>query len=533
MPLPTADCSPAYNTQFLGYTSEAILEQYCAWLSDPWKPRKRTPPSVAHSSHPLVNDEDTDDEGTGSSAFRFNVRSYATKAPLSLVDPALGPSEQDVLCLFMRELDYDVFHGPVTHVYVTHLARHERPLPYGVKIVRENGKWSADPELLDPSFFPFLKSVRMKADWALSLINVNRSVLSPLFRFEKMTGLSAHHEAQVLINHFRRVGLHAFFENTYQAFAWKCALEWSDWEIGAVDKESRIAAISSAIGAECSEDVFEKIIPPALASTRTTILSDGPPFTSGTRTALQMSISPVLDEDQKAVKKSEPANLPLKIQLAEEEALFSTGGPYSLRFPSTMVSVAGGPPHDLWWWKGYVDHTWSDEEINLFSDNWSRSAFAYELFARKSFPLQWFVFKRPWHKLTFSMRALLQVALDIDVPGRDTLRAHLAQRLDADDPDLMLFIADLRLSKAKLLADFEAKLGAANLQKEARSRHSEFPKPLWKILEVLDESRLRRKRMTLDDSQRSELSKARTAVNKAWRRMLLRLGKPDVNDSND
>jgi len=481
----------------------------------------------------LENDEDTDDEETEPSALRFDVRSYAAKAPLSLVDPGLGPSEQDVLCLFMRKLDYDVFRGPVTHVYVTHLARQGRPLPYGVKIVRQNGKWSAEPELLDPSYFPFLKSVRMKADWALSLITLNRSVLSPLFRFENMTGHSARHEAQVLINHFLRVGLHAFFENAHQAFAWNCALEWSDWEIGEVDKESRIAAISSAIGAECSEDVFEKIIPPSLTSNRTSILSDGSPFPPGTRTAHHMSISPVLDEDPKAVKKSDPANLPFEFQLAEEETLFSTGGPYNLRFPSTMVSIDCGPPHDLWWWKGYVDRTWSDEEINLFSDNWSRSAFAYELFARKSFPLQWFAFKRPWHKLTFSMRALLQMALDIDVPGRDTLRAHLAQRLDVYDPDLMVFIADLRLSKAKLLADFEAKLGAANLQKEARSRHSEFPKPLWKILEVLDESRLRRKRMTLDDSQRSELSKARTAVNKAWRRMLLRLGKPDVNDSKD
>ena len=347
----------------------------------------------------------------------------------------------------------------------------------------------------------------------------------------KATGQNGQPEADILINHFRHIGPNAFFETVNQAFAWQCALGWPDWEFAETHSHRRIDEISSSVGEICSEDVYERVVPPSLASARPLILSEGPPVQG----SLGASGNPhVPNEEANSKKKSAPAqgsqvvetsvrsDLPIKVLLEEERALFSTGGPYDLRFTSTTVCMGNHPAHDLWWWRGYVERTWSEPEIELFADNWARSSFAYEFMAREKYPIQWLVPNRPWNKLTFSMRALLQSALSVDVRGPATLRAHVAARIDADDPELMLYIADLRLSKSRLLADFEAKLDYARGLKNAASGSKDFPKPQWKVLECQDVAYL--KRQTLDDTQRSELSKARVAVKKAWDGMLERVG---------
>lgn len=155
---------------------------------------------------------------------------------------------------------------------------------------------------------------------------------------------------------------------------------------------------------------------------------------------------------------TEPATLTAKeLKLVrdwspEADALFSYGGQFDLsydvdskitdRFPERSEVTLQTLIEKVWWWKSAMPdfarltaaifnsgdeknvvravqiETWPRHLIELFRDNWERSAFFYEFRARYRGYSGWDIFEKPWVKLNTTERGILACMWPIQHPGR-------------------------------------------------------------------------------------------------------------------
>ncbi len=80
------------------------------------------------------------------------------------------------------------------------------------------------------------------------------------------------------------------------------------------------------------------------------------------------------------------------------------------------------PPRAMWWWRSLIPlHKGSDELLDLFLQNWARSAFFYEFRCRINRGKEQPWFGVPWVTLDHVQRAILRAVWPLEVSGPKTI----------------------------------------------------------------------------------------------------------------
>lgn len=271
-----------------------------------------------------------------------------------------------------------------------------------------------------------------------------------------------------------------YFQNLRLFLTWEVARRWFSWEASSVPTVSRLAEIVEAWAPELTLTDLDKLVPDQfLKSLRrpSKFRRDGV-YSSTTR---QVIIS----------------------RCSERSKPFSRGGEWDVFLHRNDPVVYESMPGEnelkdhpaawqpLWWWRSIPK--WPSLMQEEFRDNWSRSAFLYQLRARLLPTRTWDIFQSSWFHLDVSQRAILYYFWPPEYPrgkhwrqGRifgDNLAEHLFTNTVPDKNPASFSPQELKRWNDKF-RPWKHDLQGQPLERTQRS----IPKraPDWELLEALD-----------------------------------------------
>ena len=238
----------------------------------------------------------------------------------------------------------------------------------------------------------------ISAPWIESLVRLAISPLLPLaaclriVRGERAVGI----EDEIIkrATCFDAKSSAVYFQNVRLFLNWEVAFRWPKWEQDSIAENDRLAELNQAWSIQVDLEEFRRLAPHNFLRTEfpTAGFLHDPPHYASTRKSL-------LDKSN------------------EMKTVFSRGGDWTDFLDRANGSIANNMPNKgslkseseikstLWWWRSISE--WSLLKQEEFHDNWSESAFLYELRARLSKSRTWNFFQCSWFHLDVSQRAIL------------------------------------------------------------------------------------------------------------------------------
>lgn len=185
-----------------------------------------------------------------------------------------------------------------------------------------------------------------------------------------------------------------YFQNVRLFLNWEVAFRWPKWEQDSIAENDRLAELNQAWSIDVDLEEFRQLSPRNFLRTEKPLVGffhDCPHYPSTRRSILDKTL--------------------------REATVFSRGGDWRDFLYRANASVANTMPNKsslkseseiesaLWWWRSISE--WPLLMQEEFNDNWSESAFLYELRARLSKTRTWDFFQCSWFHLDVSQRAVL------------------------------------------------------------------------------------------------------------------------------
>ncbi len=367
-----------------------------------------------------------------------------------------------------------------------------------VCLTRTDKAWSFRPSL-DQIKDEKIIYMEVSSPWAEVLCRLAHKTLKPLLYYKssvQWVNDGIQNEIHARLQSFNDCGPYHFYSAFGEATAWLIATKWDGWSQERTPKIDRLRQLNKYAQIDAKKvDLLDLHPSSALA-------------------ALKRGDSIFPDVSGHIVDQSFPGTSSIpQINILEKSMaklkMFSKGKSFAIasRSPSPTSQPGGRNLASLresgiWWWRTVYEHS-SPEELEVFIDNWERSAFFYEFRARlkpKDGLPSWRGFGRPWADLDHSQRGILYYLWPASpigsrlriAPRPRSVSSYLKYMLKVDFArPLDEILAEVKISWKALQPELVHLLGIGAppipTNKQSSNRCLTAPMPeKWSLLEALD-----------------------------------------------